>query len=98
MAVAKTLYTDPFSQDGLGQASGLGVGYLKKVRVTLTSPDTVATINASDLGAAKIYGVVSIVPRTAGLVYVSAQTDTSVSLTAENNTDVFDVYLLVAGT
>ncbi len=84
--------------DGLGKSSDLGLCFLRRVRVTHTNPDTVATIEREDLGGVqKIVRVLGIVPHSAHTVYVSDLADDEVELTASADTAVYDVYLLVLG-
>lgn len=96
MAIALAQEHDPYL-DGLGKSSNLGVCFLRRVQVTHTAPDTVATITAAALGVAKIVRTLSIVRKSSHTVYQSALSESSVEFTASGNTAVYDVFLLVAG-
>ena len=97
MAVLLSQALDPFANDGLGRASQLGVGFLRKLNVDLNAFATTVTIVPSDIGAIKFYCVESIVPKSNHSWYVSAFSESSLTLTASANTAVGDIFIMCAG-
>ena len=64
-SVAKTWATnDPFTTDGLGTSTPLGVGFLRSVVVTMNDDTTVA-LTAADFGFTYMYSPISIMGNTA---------------------------------
>lgn len=96
MAVLVTETHDPFS-NGLGKASNLGTGFLRKVTIDLNGAATTKTLTPANLGCAKFLSVISIVPKSVGPVYLSAFSESSLTVTANANTDVIDLVVLVSG-
>lgn len=97
MAVLVTSEIPPFSGDGLGRGSSLGVGFLRKVNIDFNTSATTASLSPSDVGATKFYGVISIGPRSAHTFHTSTDTESSIVITASSNAGVADVYVLCAG-
>lgn len=95
MAATLTQQHDPYL-DGLGKASQLGVCFLR--RVTVEFDATTADITPVLLGGCtKLVQVLSIVPKSANQVYVSALSESALELTADDTDAVCDVFVLVAG-
>jgi hypothetical protein len=96
MAHTLTQEHDPFV-DGLGKASNVGVGFLRRFVIDCNASDATPTIVPSDVGVMKFLRVVSIVPKTSGHVYVSSFAENSITFTAAANTDIFEAFVLCSG-
>lgn len=97
MAVEVSQEHEPF-QDGFGKSSRLGVGFVRKLTVDLNSAGTTHEITPANLeGCQKLYGILAIVPKSDHTHYVSAESESSITITSSANSAVYDVFVHVAG-
>jgi hypothetical protein len=97
MAAVVTQEHDPFL-DGLGKASNVGVGFLRRVHLDFDDDtDVTKTLTPADLGCAKFLRVISIVPHSVETSYVSAFSESSLTVTVSADTAVLDLFVLVSG-